>query len=43
MRDRLTKAGVIVKSGSPEEFGKLMDDELARWDAVRQKAGLEKK
>ena len=43
VRDRLTKAGVIVKSGSPEEFGKLMETELDRWETVRAKAGLEKK
>ena len=43
VRDRLTKAGVIVKSGSPEEFGKLMEAELDRWETVRVKAGLEKK
>src|SRR3984957_7392594 len=43
VRERLTKAGVLVKGSTPEAFGKLMDDELARWEAVRQKAGLEKK
>jgi tripartite-type tricarboxylate transporter receptor subunit TctC len=43
VRERLTKAGVVVKGTTPEEFGKLMEHELARWDAVRQKAGLEKK
>jgi tripartite-type tricarboxylate transporter receptor subunit TctC len=43
VRDRLTKAGVLVKGGSPEEFGTLMDRELDRWEAVRVKAGLEKK
>jgi len=43
VRDRLTKAGVIVKSGSPEEFGKMMESELDRWETVRTKAGLEKK
>ena len=42
MRERLTKAGVVVKSSSPEEFGKMMEGELDRWETVRQKAGLEK-
>jgi len=43
VRERLTKAGVVVKSSSPEEFGKMMEGELDRWETVRQKAGLEKR
>ncbi len=43
VRERLTKAGVVVKSSTPEEFGQLMERELERWEAVRQKAGLEKR
>jgi len=43
VRDRLTKAGVLVKSSTPEEFGRMMDGELDRWETVRQKAGLEKR
>jgi tripartite-type tricarboxylate transporter receptor subunit TctC len=43
VRERLTKAGVVVKSSAPEEFGKMMEGELDRWDTVRQKAGLEKR
>ncbi len=43
VRDRLTKAGVVVKGTTPEAFGKLMDEELVRWEAVRAKAGLEKR
>jgi tripartite-type tricarboxylate transporter receptor subunit TctC len=43
VRERLTKAGVLVKSSSPEEFGKMMEGELDRWETVRQKAGLEKR
>jgi len=43
VRERLTKAGVVVKSSSPEEFGKMMDGELDRWETVRQSAGLEKR
>jgi tripartite-type tricarboxylate transporter receptor subunit TctC len=42
VRERLTKAGVVVKASTPEAFGHMMDDELARWEAVRVKAGLEK-
>jgi len=43
VRDRLTKAGVVVKGSTPEEFGKMMEGELERWDAVRRKAGLEQR
>ena len=43
VRERLTKAGVVVKSSTPEEFGQLMERELDRWETVRQKAGLEKR
>jgi len=43
VRERLTKAGVVVKSSAPEEFGKMMEGELDRWETVRQKAGLEKR
>ena len=43
VRERLTKAGVVVKSSTPEEFGRMMDGELDRWETVRQKAGLEKR
>jgi tripartite-type tricarboxylate transporter receptor subunit TctC len=43
VRERLTRAGVVVKSSTPEEFGKMMDGELDRWDSVRQKAHLEKR
>jgi tripartite-type tricarboxylate transporter receptor subunit TctC len=43
VRERLTKAGVVVKSSSPEEFGKMMNGELDRWETVRRKAGLEKR
>ena len=43
VRERLTRAGVVVQGTTPEAFGKLMDDELVRWEAVRVKAGLEKR
>jgi len=32
VRDRLIKAGVTVQGSTPEEFGKFMADELARWN-----------
>jgi tripartite-type tricarboxylate transporter receptor subunit TctC len=42
VRERLIKAGVTVRGSTPEEFGAFMADELARWDKVRQAAGIEK-
>jgi len=42
VRDKLTKAGVTVEGSTPEEFGKFMADELARWDKVRAAAGIER-
>jgi tripartite-type tricarboxylate transporter receptor subunit TctC len=38
--ERLTKAGVIVQGSTPEAFGKFMADELARWNKVREAAGI---
>jgi len=43
VRERLTKAGVVVKGSTPEEFGKFMEAELDRWESVRARAGLEKR
>ena len=40
VRDRLTKAGVVVKGSTPEAFGQFMADEFARWNKVREAAGL---
>jgi tripartite-type tricarboxylate transporter receptor subunit TctC len=42
VREKLTKAGVAVKGSTPEEFGKFMAAELARWNKVREAAGIEK-
>jgi tripartite-type tricarboxylate transporter receptor subunit TctC len=41
--ERLTKVGVIVKGSTPDAFGKLLADEYAKWDGVREKAGFAKK
>lgn len=38
--DRLIKAGVAVQGSTPEAFGKFMADELARWNKVREAAGI---
>ena len=40
VREKLTKAGVTVRGSTPEEFGKFMLDELARWNKVREAAGI---
>ncbi len=42
VRDKLIKAGVVVKGSTPDAFGTFMADELARWDKVRTTAGIEK-
>src|SRR5712692_3151101 len=43
VRERLTTAGVVVQGSTPEAFGQLMTNELARWEAVRKAAGLEQR
>jgi tripartite-type tricarboxylate transporter receptor subunit TctC len=40
VRERLIKAGVAVQGSTPEEFGKFMAAELARWNKVREAAGI---
>jgi tripartite-type tricarboxylate transporter receptor subunit TctC len=40
VRERLTKAGVVVKGSTPEAFGKFMAAEFERWNAVREAAGI---
>jgi tripartite-type tricarboxylate transporter receptor subunit TctC len=40
VRERLTKAGVVVKGSTPEAFGQFMADEYKRWDKVREAANL---
>jgi len=40
VRDKLIKAGVSVKGSTPEEFGAFMAAELARWNKVREAAGI---
>jgi tripartite-type tricarboxylate transporter receptor subunit TctC len=43
IRDRLEKAGVVVKGSSAEEFRQFMASEHKKWSAVREKAGLEQR
>jgi hypothetical protein len=40
VRERLTKAGADVHSSTPEAFGKHMANEFARWNKVREAAGM---
>jgi tripartite-type tricarboxylate transporter receptor subunit TctC len=40
VREKLTKAGVTVRGSTPEEFGTFMAGELARWNKVREAAGI---
>jgi len=40
VRDKLIKAGVTVKGSTPEEFGTFLTSELARWNKVREAAGI---
>jgi tripartite-type tricarboxylate transporter receptor subunit TctC len=40
VRERLTAAGVVVQGSTPEAFGKHMANEYARWNAVREAAGI---
>jgi tripartite-type tricarboxylate transporter receptor subunit TctC len=43
IRERLTKAGVVVRSSTPEAFQQFMAEEYAKWDKVRQAANLQQR
>jgi tripartite-type tricarboxylate transporter receptor subunit TctC len=40
VKERLTKAGLVVRGSTPQAFGAFMADELARWNKVREGAGI---
>ena len=40
VRERLSKAGVVVRGSTPEAFGRHMAAEFVRWNAVREAAGI---
>ena len=40
VRERLASQGVDVRSSTPEEFGRLLASDLARWAGVVQRAGV---
>ena len=41
IREQLAKAGAVVNLKGPAEFQKLLADDVAKWKAVRDGAGLE--
>ena len=43
VRQRLTAAGVVVEASTPQAFGRFMAAEFARWNVVREAAGIEQK
>jgi tripartite-type tricarboxylate transporter receptor subunit TctC len=40
VREKLTKAGVVVQGSTPDAFGEHMAKEYDRWSAVRVAAGI---
>ena len=40
VREKLTKAGVVVQGSTPDAFGEHMAKEYDRWSAVREAAGI---
>lgn len=40
VRERMTQIGFDVVAGTPEEFGKFMQEEVARWTAVVKRGGI---
>jgi tripartite-type tricarboxylate transporter receptor subunit TctC len=43
VRQRLDSAGVVVLGSTPEVFGAFMAAEFARWNVVREAAGIEQR
>jgi tripartite-type tricarboxylate transporter receptor subunit TctC len=41
VQDQLVKVGAVVHVSSPAEFGQHIADEVAKWKAVRDNAGIE--
>ena len=40
VKKRLLAVGVVIKSSTPDEFGKFLASEYKRWNAVREAAGI---
>ena len=43
VRDQLEKVGAVVHVSTPAQFGEHIVNEIAKWESVRIKAGIEKK
>ena len=43
IKERLTKAGVVVKGSTPDEWRQFMIAEYKKWSSVREKAGIEQR
>jgi tripartite-type tricarboxylate transporter receptor subunit TctC len=41
IQEKIAAAGALVKASTPEELGKHIEDEIAKWRVVRDKAGIE--
>jgi tripartite-type tricarboxylate transporter receptor subunit TctC len=40
VREKIAAAGAIVKGSTPAELGKHIENEIAKWREVRDKAGI---
>jgi len=40
VKTRMATVGVVVKSSTPDEYGKFLASEYKRWNAVREAAGI---
>ena len=40
VQKRLVAVGVVVKGGTPDQFGKFLAAEYARWNKVREAANI---
>jgi tripartite-type tricarboxylate transporter receptor subunit TctC len=43
IRAQLIKVGATAKTSTPEELRQHVINEIAKWNAVREKAGIEKR
>jgi hypothetical protein len=41
VRAQILKVGALVRSSSPDELKTHIADEIVKWKAVREKAGIE--
>jgi len=43
VRKRIEDLGTQVMGGTPDALGKLLHDDIAKWAAVIQRAGIERR